>query len=216
MVKFFKSLVWSVLRLFNLAAPVQLLLKSSLKEDGWFKSYKLQQSIDNEGNPIAWYSYCCLKFLEPRLKKNFQVFEYGSGNSTLWYATEVAKVVSVEHDKKWAEFVASKLPNNAQLFYKELQYGGEYSKMAKNTKLKYHIIAIDGRDRINCIIESIDSLTDDGVYIFDNSQEKQYEKAVNFLIANNFKRIDFYGMLPIVAHENCTSIFYRQNNCLGI
>ena len=31
------------------------------------------------------------------------IFEYGAGNSTLYYAEKVSHVISVEHDKKWFE-----------------------------------------------------------------------------------------------------------------
>ena len=38
----------------------------------------------------------------PRLvRPNLRVFEYGCGNSSLWWAQRVEKVVSVEHDEAW-------------------------------------------------------------------------------------------------------------------
>ncbi|MDF1550900.1 MAG: hypothetical protein P1P88_23960, partial [Bacteroidales bacterium] len=71
-------------------------------------------------------------------------------------------------------------------------------------------------DRNNCVYNSVSSLTDDGVIIFDNSQRSQYLESQLFLKENNFKRIDFKGLCPSVAHANTTTIFYRTNNCLDI
>jgi hypothetical protein len=50
--------------------------------------------------------------LERVVQPHFRVFEYGAGNSSLWWASRVAEVVSVEHDAAWAELVQSRAPAN--------------------------------------------------------------------------------------------------------
>ena len=84
-----RKFIWYILNKLKVASIVQLVLKSSLKEDGWFKSYYEKQAIDKKGNPIPWCSYPFIKFIEPRLKPSFEVFEYGCGNSTIWFANKV-------------------------------------------------------------------------------------------------------------------------------
>lgn len=210
-----KNSVWALLGVVNLGGPLELMLTGALKEDGWYRSHKTKTSVDKNGNPIPWCSYPFIKFLEPRLKKTFDVFEYGSGNSTLWYASRVNTIKAVEHDKQWYEEVKKKLHSNASIVHRALDKG-EYAKEVSAEKKKYHIVIIDGRDRNNCVYESIKMLTDDGVVIYDNTQVTEYAESISHLLSNGFRKIDFIGLLPIVSHNNTTTIFYRPENCLDI
>jgi len=136
-----------------------------LSDYGWWESYKRGLPIDKQGNPIPWVTYPFIEFIEGRLKNNLEVFEYGSGNSTFWYAKRVKYVTSVEHDRDWYEKIKSNLPENVSLFYKELVYGGDYSRFILFQNKKFNIVSIDGRDRVNCIIHSINAITEDGIII---------------------------------------------------
>jgi len=214
--KILRKYIWEILRYLNIAPSVLLILKSGLKEDGWFKSYITNQSIDAHGNPIPWNTYPYIKFIDSRLNKTFRVFEFGSGNSTLWYSKRVKQIISVEHDKNWYDKIKSLMPDNALLIYKNLKYNGEYSKEILKHTEKFHIIIIDGRDRVNCIKNSLFFLTSDGLIVFDNSNLDEYREAIQLLNDNKFKRLDFWGLAPITAHNCCTSIFYKENNCLNI
>ena len=108
------------------------------------------------------------------------------------------------------------MPSNAEIIYKELNHNGEYSKAVMKDGNKYNIIIIDGRDRNRCAKNSVDCLTDDGVIVFDNANLTIYNEAINLFSQQGFKRIDFIGMSPVTNHNNYTSIFYKENNCLGI
>ncbi len=211
-----KQVIWNILNKLKLASIIQLFLKSGLKDDGWFKSYQTKQAVNKNGEPIPWCTYSFIKFIDTRLNKNFDVFEYGCGNSTLWFADRVNGITSVEHDSDWFKLISKKMPANAKVIYKELIYDGEYSKSVFNENKKYHIIIVDGRDRANCVKNATNALTDDGIIIFDNSQLPQYQAILNDLMKNNFRKIDFIGSTPVIAHENTTTIFYRSNNCLGV
>jgi hypothetical protein len=210
-----KNLFRGLLNFVGLGSLVQLRLNSTLSGYGWFQSFKIKSSVDKNGQPIPWCTYPFIEFMEPRLKKEFTVLEFGSGNSTLWYAKKVAKIKCVEHDKGWYEKVRKELSGNIEIVYKELQYNGEYSKEAKDEK--YDVIIVDGRDRINCLFNSLKALKEGGVFVFDNSELKQYVAKIDeFCSVNNFKKIDFVGMAPISVHRTATSILYRSNNCLNI
>lgn len=216
MIRKIKNLIWKILIKIGIGGPVQLMLNGALIEDGWYKSYNTKKSIDKNGNPIPWCTYPFRKFIEPRLKKSFNVFEYGAGNSTLWYAEKVKKIRSVENDKKWIDFISEKMPLNAEIVYKELSVDGDYCREVMKKGVKYNIIIIDGRDRNNCVKNSINYLTEDGVIVFDNSDLASYKSSIDLLMSLGFKRIDFIGMSPVTSHNNCTSIFYKTNNCLEI
>jgi hypothetical protein len=216
MVRKAKNMIWWLLRKINLGGPIQLMLNGALIEDGWYKSYNTKTSVDKNGNPVPWCTYPFIKFIETRLKNNFNVFEFGCGNSTLWYASRVGYIKCVEHNKEWFDNISQKLPENASAVFREIENGGSYSKEVLKERMKYDIIIIDGRDRVNCIFNSVDALADNGTIILDNSDRLQYKEGIAYLIDKGFRKIDLIGMSPVTSHNNHTSIFYRDNNCLNI
>jgi hypothetical protein len=187
-----------------------------LYEIGWIDSYKTQSPIRNNYQPIPWVTYSFIGFIEPLLNKDMHIFEYGSGNSTLYYADKVNTVTSVEHDKKWYEKLKHNVPDNTKLIYRELQYGGYYSKTIDSIGKNFSIVIVDGRDRVNCILSAIPYLSTDGVLILDDSERKEYKKGIEYLQQSGYRKIDFWGIAPGIFFNKCTSIFYRDKNCLGI
>lgn len=187
-----------------------------LYEIGWINSFESKRPVDKNGKALPWVTYSFIDFIEDRLNKNLNIFEFGSGNSTLWYASKVNTVTSVEHDKNWFEEVKLTMPKNVNINYVPLEYNGAYSKFLNNYEKKFDIIIIDGRDRVNCIIQSISCLNETGVMVLDDSQRDRYIKGVDFLLSKKFKKIDFHGISPGLFYKKTTTIFYKHGNCLGI
>ncbi|MGE3613201.1 MAG: hypothetical protein AB7G20_07000 [Sulfurimonas sp.] len=187
-----------------------------LKEIGWINSFKNQMPMDINSSPLPWVTYGFIDFVSERLNKTMDVFEYGSGNSTLWYGKKVNYVTSVEHDISWFEKIKNKMPNNVNINYEELIYNGDYSKFPTKLDKKFDIVVIDGRDRVNCIKNSINCIKEDGVIVLDDSEREVYLNGMKFLLENNFKKIDFWGISPGLFYKKNTTIFYKSNNCLGI
>tara|TARA_B110000259_G_C13877817_1_gene347554 strand:+ start:65 stop:715 length:651 start_codon:yes stop_codon:yes gene_type:complete len=187
-----------------------------LHDIGWFNSFKKQLPVDVSGNPLPWVTYGFIDFISGRLNKKLDVFEYGSGNSTKWYAERVKTVTSVEHDMPWFNIVKDNMPENVDLKYQELIYEGDYSNYSNICDKKFDIVIVDGRDRVNCIKNSLSSLKREGVIILDDSERDDYLDALNYLDKNGFKKIDFWGISPGLFYKKNTTIFYKENNCLGI
>lgn len=216
MIKIIKKIIWSLLNKLHVSAFFQLAIESSLVEEGWFKSYYSKQAVDKNGNPIPWLTYSFIHFIENRLTKEMSVFEYGAGNSTIWFAGKVKKIKSVENDKEWVDLLKNKLSENCELIFRPLSEDNVYAKSSLESNDKYDIIIIDGRERVNSTKFAVNALKENGIIFFDNTQVNDYNEALEFLHIMNFKRIDFTGTLPIVAYNNTTSIFYRSNNCFNI
>jgi tRNA A58 N-methylase Trm61 len=183
---------------------------------GWINSFNHQMPIDKEGNPLPWVTYSYINFISDRLNKTMNIFEYGSGNSTLWYANKVNTVTSLEHDRDWFQKIKSEMPKNVNIHYQQLIYGEHYSKFSNTIGMKFDIVIVDGRDRVNCLKSAIDSLTDEGVIVLDDSERKAYSAGIDNLISQGFKKIDFWGISPGLFYKKNTTVFYKTNNCLGI
>lgn len=187
-----------------------------LRDSGWIHSFRQKKSIDKYGNSLPWMTYPFIYFLETRIQQNMKVFEYGCGSSTLWWSRHVQSVISCEHDKEWYEEYRKIVPSNVTLCHIGLTYGGQYSKKVSEYVEEFDIVVIDGRDRVNCVFNSLKSLKSGGIIIWDNSERSEYHEGYEFLLNNRFKRLDFYGIGPINTYAWCTSIFYRETNCLNI
>ena len=61
-----------------------------LREAGWLKSVEKRMPVNRNGEPIPWFTISFNYYLDGRLKKEMSVFEYGSGNSTLYFSSRVA------------------------------------------------------------------------------------------------------------------------------
>jgi hypothetical protein len=210
-----KKLIWKLLNGSNFGPALQLFIKSELKQNGWFRSFRTKRSVDANGNPIPWYPYSMIDFLENRVNKDLTVFEYGAGNSTLWFANKALNVSSVESDQSWMEILSKKIAPNTTLYYEDVS-SLEYVRKAADLNRKFDIIIVDGRRRVECIKNSLEALSDKGVVILDNSDRPTYETGRVLLKEAGFKEIKISGIPPIIPMNSSTSIFYRNGNCLDI
>jgi len=211
-----KDIILYLMEKLDILSLYSLTKTGPLKEDGWFRSFREKSSVDADGNPIPWFTYPATEFLKRRIHPDMSIFEYGCGSSTLWWSKRVNEIVSVEHDEDWYIQLVEKMPENVKLHHIKLEYNGDYSKKVKEYKNRFDIAVLDGRDRINCAINSLTALKEDGILIWDNSDRKEYESGYNFLYKNGFRKIEFVGLVPITNFKSETGIFYRPKNCLGI
>lgn len=190
--------------------------KKYLGPKGWFKAANAKQSIDKGGNPIPWLPYSAIYFIEERLKKDMSVFEFGSGNSTIWLADKVKRVVSVEHDDEYYNYVSLKLSKLPNVEYIKAALGDTYTLPIGRFENAFDIVIVDGRQRVECAKKSINALKPEGIVIWDNSDRSKYNEGYDYLINLGFKRLDFRGHGPGLHDESQTAIFYRSQNCFNI
>ena len=185
-----------------------------LVDEGWINSFKLKKAVDKNLRPIPWTTYSFIDFIKPRLFKSLSVFEFGSGNSTYFFSEKVKQVISVEHSESWYNELLISLPSNVKIILESNV--DKYSSSIYGTQNKFDIILIDGIVRNECIESSINSVTDKGVIILDDSERDEYTPGKAELLGNGFRYIEFWGIAPGILFKKCTTIYYKENNCLGI
>jgi len=92
-----------------LLSHITNLTKSYLRPIGWLRSCKSKSSVDAAGHPIPWWPYAATEYLEKIVRTDHRVFEFGSGNSTLWWKSLSSNVISIDHDPDWNKTAGSKL-----------------------------------------------------------------------------------------------------------
>lgn len=189
---------------------------SYLYSTGWMQSLEKQKLMDGNGSPIPWMNFPVVKFLEEKLTRDLNLFEYGSGYSTCFYADKVKSVVSVEHDEKWLKVIQSEVPGNVQFIFREKDIDGDYCRAIGSTGDRYDVVIVDGRDRRNCLKQSITALSPGGVILLDDTQREGFQELIDFAIQNGFKTLNMEGLKALSTEIERTTILYREGNCLGI
>jgi hypothetical protein len=199
-----------------LSSLISLRAWGYLLDMGWFIAFKSGKPVDKANNPIPWFSYPANEFLFERLNNKTIVFEFGSGNSTLFFAERVNQIISVEHNKDWYDRISKQAPANSKIIYAKADHSNEYLDVLKMTNQKFNIIIVDGIYRNECLFESVSFLSDNGVIILDDSERPEYSEGINSILNHHFKRIDFWGISAGYLYRKSTSVFYKEKNCLGL
>lgn len=148
MKRIFLSIFWEILKFFpNLDLLVRFWCskRSIVNRYGWKQSVIKRIPIDENGNPLPWYTYPFIKFVKHRIKADFEVFEYGAGYSTLWYKDKVKRIVAVEHNKEWFCMLSKALKDNVTIILRE--DSDTYVKEILNHGF-FDIVVIDGIERV--------------------------------------------------------------------
>jgi hypothetical protein len=189
---------------------------SHLNTSGWRESVKRGSPCRPDGSPLPWMNFSAIRFLEDRLTKELSLFEYGSGYSTLFYADLVRNVVSVESDPTWFEIISKRVPENAKVLLVEADDDGEYCRAIERTPDLYDVVIVDGRDRVNSFRRGLSKLTDRGVILLDDAMRERYGEARDIAREAGFRSLDFYGLKPKGISTERSTLFYRDDNCLGL
>jgi hypothetical protein len=194
-------------------ADQALLFAGTLRQAGWLRSARLRAPVDGAGRPVPWYTYPALAWLGGVLRGTEAVFEYGAGNSTLWYAARAATVRSVEHDPQWVDRLQPALPSNAVVVHRardEDPGTSPYITAIREDGGPFDLIAVDGRDRVACMLEASRHLRDGGLLVVDDAERVRYAPGLRELAELGFRRIDFVGPTVGGLGMRCTSVLSKR------
>jgi len=197
------------LRKFNHLAKLQYQQNKAC----WKKSFLTGWSQDHEGSSLPWMSYNFIDFISQKLQPHHEIFEFGSGSSTLFFAKSVKKIIAIESNKKWHEIMQIKLleekiDNVELLLMPDAMQNKQYENCAANIG-KFDFIFVDSLKRFECIKNSIEALKPNGAIILDDSERKNYQKIFTFLEEKKFLRQDFIGIAPGQFYLKNTSFFTK-------
>jgi hypothetical protein len=138
---------------------------------------------------------------------NVSVFEYGLGNSTLFWGERAKDVTSVEHNIEWFLKWKDNVPQNIDLIHANCKE--DYVASIMKNDAKYDIIVIDGIYRVSCSQIAPNSLKKGGLIILDNSD--WHTTAAEILRVKGFLQVDMFGFGPINDYTWATSLFFDRS-----
>jgi len=227
----------------RLIIPICIYLKHSLRNLNlvrfiipWIAS-NINPNRSSIKDEAPWITFQARQWLEGFLSKNknIEVFEYGSGGSTLFFSKKVRRLVSVEHDPAWFEVVdrilkekkilnceyllfESQLAPDGSLDFSDPESfaskeypGGSFEAYVKSIDAfpdqGFDLIFIDGRARPSCILHARNKVKPGGFIILDNSERDYYSLGKELL--SDWERMDFFGPGPYGRYFWQTSIWKR-------
>jgi hypothetical protein len=187
---------------------------------------------------VPWLPFDALDYINSLPLEKNQVFEYGSGGSTLYWLSRNMVCVSVEHDPSWYESVQTHLNSSIEVDYRlvqptkfkkpilldvsdpllnlsddpafpEYSFENYVSQIDAFPQDHFDIVLIDGRARPSCILHSVTKVKVGGFLILDNSDRSYYLDKTSTILMN-FDRKTFRGVTPCATWFTETSVFTRK------
>ena len=190
--------------------------------------------------PSPWLVFDAIDYIQFRMFKGINVFEYGSGGSTLFWLSYGANVISIEHDSQWYNSMIERLqsyklidyylinpekieneekhedPSDPENYtsksdiYNSFSFYNYVSQIDTFPDQYFDIILIDGRSRPSCIKHSVLKIKIGGMVILDNADRDYYLLKTEKFLSN-FSKIEFYGVGPSIGGTWKTNIYIRKN-----
>ena len=178
---------------------------------GFGNSVEADLPLDSNKNPIPLYTYPAIEYLNSLDFANKNIFEFGSGNSTIYWLNQGCDVVSVEHNQIWFDKISALANASLKHQYIFANKQDDYvNAILEFPDYCFDLVIIDGSfSRYLCALNVVNKIKKNGLVILDNSD--WYPNTAKFIRDNlNFIQIDFYGFRPSKAEAAVTSLFFSR------
>lgn len=181
-----------------------------LKAHGHDRSQATGMPVDARGAPLPMYTYPAIEYLSQLDFGNRTVLEFGSGQSTLWWARRAAEVFAVEHDDNWVRRLESSSATNVVCLFakrEDITTGAKYLAVLPPGR-KFDVIALDGLHYHDCASAAKDLLAPGGLVLLDNSDF--YPATCALLRDQGLLQVDMAGFKPCHLDAQVTSLFFDR------
>lgn len=199
----------------------------------WLRSlFAIHDFDDLAGLDLPWWNLAAAEAVERFLaaRTGAEVFEYGSGASSLWLARRAARVVSVEHDAAWAGPVAARAGAFPNLTLRLVEPARSdrvdamrsvraapgldftaYVRAIEAAGGPFDLVVIDGRCRPQCLRAAAARLKADGLIVLDNSRRHRYQAAI---ARSGLAARPYYGLAACLPYPDETTLLARDPDIL--
>ncbi len=162
---------------------------------------------DHEGQPLPWYTYPFLDFVSDWNTASWEILEFGSGQSTLYWAARAARVIAFENKAAWLAEMSAKVPANV-----ELQAFPDTATLDRlpGLSIKPDLVIIDGFQREACAIKSLEAFGTQPLYVLDNAD--WFPQTAAILRRAGMREMRFKGFGPVNNYAWATSLLVSPEN----
>ena len=193
----------------NVTLPIEelhlaFLINKLRTEFGFLESSKGNIPISGYGEIMPLYTYPCYEYLRSIDWSNSNVFEFGCGYSTVWWASMGANMYGVESEHHWAE----KLNPIGHYKIDVEQEIDRYTNAIYRHEIDFDVIIIDGLFRSKCVESSLNCVAKGGIIVLENSDCNF--KAKELLDNSLLIPVHFHGFKPIHVDTETTSCYIQS------
>lgn len=163
-------------------------------------------------DPIPWWTYNSIQFIDQLVPGHSDVLEIGGGNSTIFWINRGNKVLTLETNIRWIQTVLGSSTNQTNL-HELIHIKDESNDCIKQSiaNRKFDVVVNDGiGGRTQIADHLLESLNPSGILIWNNSERIEYSDKISEIKNRGWKELSFHGMGPINAYASSTSIFYQS------
>ena len=174
---------------------------------GLDRAAQLGRPLASWGEPLPLYSYPLIEYLLQLDFSRCDVFEFGSGSSTLFWSKRSRSVTAVETDENWYRELSPKLGKRSELLHVPQHVA---HRAIERVKGSFDIIIIDGGfNRYESARSAIPRLKKKGMIIVDNAE--WYPRTCELLRSTGLIQVDFVGLRPAQYRCAITSAFLSRS-----
>lgn len=161
-----------------------------------------------------WFVPAAVKRLEGSIQPDWNVLEFGGGNSTIWFAERVGSIISLEDNREWYVRVVEELGarglRNGEVRYQAAEEFVDIIRAFPDESLD--LIVVDGPerhgdDRLACVDAASQKVKLGGYLLLDDSDRATYAPADRLLAGWSVDRFAGIKPFPLTATE--TSLYRR-------
>ena len=92
-----KKRISEIAKMYEVSSSIKI-----LEHDfGHYLSIEKQVPVDNKDNPLPWFTYPAIEFISQFDLTDKFIFEWGSGNSSSFFAKRTKEIISIEDNEEW-------------------------------------------------------------------------------------------------------------------
>lgn len=185
-------------------------------KDGWRWLYSLRPGGKPFMTRLPWTTFPAIRWIKSYIRAGMNVFEYGSGASTLFFADRKVHLTSLEHSDGWVEVVEEALEpekrKRTKLIFvppepkEDPDFRGYPDKEGRTNYRNYvtsidefpdeyfDLVVVDGRARNACARRAWKKVKPGGFLLLDDAQRPKYRPTHDLL--SKYERLEFTGLSP--------------------
>ena len=154
---------------------------------------------------LPWITFPAIEYLAQLDLREKALFEWGSGESTLFFAERCKSVISVDHDPHYYALYKDRAPN-AEVYLRDIS---NFAEVIDDFNTIFDVIAIDSERRADCCKKALKHLSSGGLIIFDNSN--WHGACCKLMRDAGLIQVDFHGMGAHNDYAWTTSLFFTRD-----
>jgi predicted O-methyltransferase YrrM len=166
-----------------------------------------------------WIAPAAVLALDRLITREFSIFEFGSGSSTLWFSKRAGKVISVENNPEWFRSVQAALSaagvSNCEL--KLVPIDDFLVEMDRQPEGSLDLVVVDNEQnehvtRNDCVAASIPKVKPGGYLLLDDSDREQFLSLEDLLSGWGREIYSGFKARPLAATE---TTIYRKPSAIS-